>query len=558
MSRRLSALSGHASGLIRLAFLALALLVPDAGRCAAAESIATDGATAICVAPTGDDAGSGSADQPVRTLARALALVPIGGRVSMARGIYREGGLTLARGGTAERPLVIEGAGIGESVITGSVPVTGWRNAGGAVWSVTPWDTNCQQVFADGEPLVQIGTRSPWHVKVVWAGKVSLPPVGSDVDDLVPGSFHHDGDTRTLSCRLADGSDPNAHQLEASSQDCLLSGGSAEHVIVRGVTFRHSNGTATGDRSFLVRTGPSHWTIEDCEFAAGDFTGLGITGDHHIVRGCRIIGNGDTGIDLNGSDAAHGYRWYADRAPMEVLIERCLIAGNNARGFFSDWHAGGMKCVPACRNVTVRGCEVRDNRGAGIWFDHCLGGILIEDNLVVGNRTGIFYEISKPAVGDGYGALIRNNRIVASAQQGVYISASEGARVEGNTFHGNRVNLAIHGMPRSGHVLSGNRARDNIFAAAGLADVILFQGKDASDNQIDGDFYAAKQPRIGLVTGSGYDITHRDLGRLAGDSGCERDGRCGDPGWRGADTLDFALPASSQASGKGWRPDPGR
>ncbi|MBA3684368.1 MAG: right-handed parallel beta-helix repeat-containing protein [Planctomycetes bacterium] len=517
--------------------------------------------TTVYASPDGDDGAVGSAELPVRSLRRALALVPPGGRVSLASGTWREGRLTMERGGSPESPLVIEGAGIGKTIITGAVPVTGWQSAGGKVWKVEGWSTNCQQLSVDGVMLAQIGARSPWHTKVLWANKVCLPPRGKGVGDLAPGSFYHDGDAQTLYCQLADGSDPNSHSLEASSQDFLINGGSTRHVTLRGLALTRSNGTVSGDRSTLLRLGASHWTVEDCEISHGDFVGIGITGEHHVVRRCSVVGNGNTGIDMNGSDAAHGYRWFADRAPMHVLVEDCAISRNNARDFFNDWHAGGMKCIPACRAVTVRRCEVRDNRGAGIWFDSCLGDILIEDNLVVGNDTGIFYEISAPAVGDGYGALIRNNRVVGSKHQGIYVSASQGARVEGNTLFSNWANLVIHGMPREQHQLKGNSARNNVLGSAKLADLILFAGKDAADNVVEGNFYARRSgksedqtPRIGVVKGTGYDITHRDLVKLAKDVGCEREGRCGDPLWRNADKHDFFMRNDSPARDKGWHP----
>jgi parallel beta-helix repeat protein len=540
----------------------LALLLGGWTAAAGAEDTGSGGAHLVQVhaSPQGDDAATGTVGAPVRTLRRALALVPAGGRISLTAGVWREGGVLIERGGSADRPLVIEGAGMGATIITGAVPVSGWRRVAGEVWRVDGWSVNSQQLSADGVPLAQIGARSPWHTKVLWEGKVCLPTRGDDVDDLERGTFYHDGEAQALSCRLADGSDPNARLMEASVADGLIDGGSSSHVVLRGLTLRRGNGTARGDKAALLRLGAAHWTVEACEIADGDFSGIAITGEDHAVRGSRIVGNGNTGIDINGSDAAHGYRWWPDRPPMRIVIEDCAIVGNNARRFAIDWHAGGMKCIPACRAVTVRGCEVRDNHGAGIWFDHALGDIRIEDNLVVGNRTGIFYEISAPGPGDGFGALIRNNRVVGNDRQGVYVSASCGARVEGNTLSGNWVNLALHGMPRGEHRLVGNSATDNIFAAAGLADVIWFVGKDAADNRLDGNLYAVfpgradDRPRIGVVRGGGYDITHRDLGRLAEDAGLEQAGRRGDPRWRKPEALDFTPIGPGPAQGKGWRP----
>ena len=176
--------------------------------------------------------------------------------------------------------------------------------------------------------------------------------------------------------------------------------------------------------------------------------------------------------------------------------------------------------------------------------------------------------------------MIRNNRVVGCSSAGITISASQKAIVENNTCYGNRWNVVLHGMPRAeygGCKLAGNRVAGNIFGGAEI-DVVLFSGKGASDNVVDGNFYAplsasawvpaqgpaAKPPAKGPAPSRPLvslpdtwnvhvpRILYRDLASLRGQ-GLERTGQQGDPGWVNPEAGDFRLRPGSPAEGKGWQ-----
>ncbi len=522
---------------------------------------------ALFVAPAGDDRAEGNQTHPLRTLGKALALAGPGTVITLAEGTYHEGDLVMPRGGAPGQPLTILGQQAGQVLIEGSQPVKDWKPQGHGVWQVADWPVDSQQLFVDGRPLQQIGIHNKWQQVGDIGGYhkiVILPPVGRGLADLKPGSFYYDAGTRTLSCMLADRTDPNTHDMEASVKDFVLHGGKASYVVLRNLVFRYSNMTAKNSRDGgVVNTGPAHWTIEDCQFNSGDFGGLGMLGDHHTVRRCRICDNGAVGVNINGSDAAHGWHWYLNRAPQDILLEDLEVSGNNYRHFYDQWHAGGLKLVPCCRGITIRHCRVVDNRGPGIWFDGGLGSNVIEDNLVQGNTTGIFYEIAQPAPGDQFGALIRNNRVLGSRNQGIYISASESAIVENNTCWGNRWNIVLHGMPRrefGGRKLIHNRVERNILGDARI-DVVLFDGKDAADNIVDDNFYARLPGaaagdglRVSVTQGAYDQGLYTSLAALRSATGLETHGQVGDPRWVDAGQGDFRLQAGSPAAGQGWQP----
>lgn len=504
---------------------------------------ASDAPAPLHVDAAGDDGGDGSRHRPLRTVAAGLARLRAGGRLIIGPGIFREGGLVVR----ADRA-VISGAGAGRTVITGSEAITGWEPVGDGIWRRAGWRTPSQQVFCDGVPLRQIGAGSAWHGKRI-SDVVALAPLGSGIRDLIPGSFFHDRAAGELSIRLADGGDPTSRLIEASVQPTLLRG-EAEGVTLRDLGFRHANGSVDGGFPAMVALGPADWTVEDCAFTWGDFLNLRVDGTGHTVRRCRIESAGDVGIQCGNTDAAHKWRFVPDAPSQRLLIEDCDISRNNYRGFHRDWHAGGMKLIPSVRGVTVRGCRVADNDGAGIWFDHPLGENTITGNTVTGGVTGIFYEIADPGSAKdlAFGAVISRNLVTGTSRQGIYVSASSRVAVERNTVIGCWAGIVVHGMPRGDFGLRDNVVRDNLIGRSTLLDLVLFVGEGAAGNRVDGNFYAGP-PRLALVRGTGYAPVVRTLAD-ARRSGVEAAGAVGDPGWLDGDP-GFRLRPGAAAAGKG-------
>ncbi len=90
----------------------------------------------IHVSPHGDDAGPGSSERPLRTLAAAARLAEPGDTVRVHAGTYRER-VDPPRGGESESKRITYEAAPGERVvITGSEPVKDWRKVEGDTWQV--------------------------------------------------------------------------------------------------------------------------------------------------------------------------------------------------------------------------------------------------------------------------------------------------------------------------------------------------------------------------------------------------------------------------------------
>jgi hypothetical protein len=101
----------------------------------------------------------------------------------------------------------------------------------------------------------------------------------------------------------------------------------------------------------------------------------------------------------------------------------------------------------AGNDTTITNSYIHDNRGAGIWCDHCKHGVLrIENSRIIHNKmSGILWEMSGGWSSDD-AAVISNNTIrrnnhgdAASWRGGIGVSSANDILVTGNTFGANRV-----------------------------------------------------------------------------------------------------------------------
>ena len=409
---------------------------------------AAEPATAVTyyVATDGNNANSGtSINAPLQTVQKAANKVLPGDTVLIRGGIYREG-VESVRGGTAAAPVTFQNYP-GESVtIMGSKVVTGWVSDGGSVWKKTGWTVNSQQVFVDfatrpGKSLQQIGMPSGWY------GAWEYPtPVGSNRASMVPGSFYYSPAEQTLYVWLADGSDPNAHVMEASTQMRLFSM-HQPYLILKGIKFRHSNYSANAQQGAAVELS-SYSVADGIDVQYVDFAGIsmGYLAEGTVAKNVIANNNGSVGIMAAGST--------------NFRVTSAVLQFNNRRNFNPNWHAGGFKGASNAYGI-VEYCEVGVNNGPGIWFDHARAGqtIIVRNNFIHDNSPGegaIFMEASKSG-------LIYNNVLVNNKRRGIYISASDNNRVYNNTIVGTqeRAGIEVNGMPRAGMTLTNNALFNN-------------------------------------------------------------------------------------------------
>ncbi|MBA2480154.1 MAG: right-handed parallel beta-helix repeat-containing protein, partial [Planctomycetes bacterium] len=323
----------------------------------------------------------------------------------------------------------------------------GWTQHQGAIWKLSGWAWNSQQVFVDGVAQQQIGMPAGFGTGIASDGTRMITPVGSGIPDLAPGRFFYDAPSKVLYLWLADGGDPNVHVIEASAYRRIMFMGSSTFVTVAGVAFRHSSTAAYMVGGAAIELG-TDCTLRDCDVQWCDFAGiaLGYQQSRSKVIGCVVSNNGSTGISVS--------------ATYDFTVSGTTMSANNYRRFNPQWHAGGLKATSKAWG-TVERCTVTNNLGSGIWFDYANSGnpIVVRQNWVAGNTNrgaGIMLEVSKRVT-------VENNVVMDNDIRGIYVSASNDVDILANTIVANRGYHAVDiaGMPRSGASLTNVRFSGN-------------------------------------------------------------------------------------------------
>ncbi|MEM8924360.1 MAG: right-handed parallel beta-helix repeat-containing protein [Actinomycetota bacterium] len=132
----------------------------------------------------------------------------------------------------------------------------------------------------------------------------------------------------------------------------------------------------------------THWLIEDIVAADNFATGV-LLGDHFTVRNSVLADNGVAG--LGGSETVGG------------LVEGNVVRGNGAQqatGYLGN--GGGMKFTQAVSPedpLVIRGNEVHDNTGIGIWCDIGCDGFHVLDNYIHDQESrAVMFELSSNAL----------------------------------------------------------------------------------------------------------------------------------------------------------------
>lgn len=394
---------------------------------------------AVFMSPAGDDANPGTQVAPVRSIRRAVDLVPAGGTVVLRAGEHRTW-YTSSSGssyGIVDKKVTIQPYPHEKAWFNGADVVTGWTASGGR-WT-HPWST---PTFCDGRYYQYAPTAQPTdnngpcaHQDMV---KDPAHPVAGDpqmlfVDgveqrqvataaQVTTGTFSYDWSSRTLTM----GTDPTGRSVEAAARPVALILGGYDSVL-RGIGFhRYASNEQNNLTGAAVYEGGGAPTVENVAFVDNAGTGLAMSTPR---PGSRIVGsvfasNGANALTVNGSSR--------DGSRNDLLIDGNLFRGNNAEQF-------GRGCAAACtggaikfarmQGFVLRGNVIEDTlgpEGNGFWCDlNCKDGVMV-GNLVRDNgRAGIFYEVSSAG-------LIASNLVIGNGDSGILVSSAT-TRIWNNT-----------------------------------------------------------------------------------------------------------------------------
>lgn len=472
----------------------------------------------------------------------AVAVAEPGDTVRVMPGLYRET-VVVRRGGTKDKPIVIESAVRGGAVVRGSEV---WKNA----WAPL-----------DGHPgVLSSSIDESWFTNGVvnpYTTTISIGPGGvgkrarfetndvADVEKYLPrtlGQMFIEGRpvTEVTSIRALDES-PNTWMvspkggevwLHPSVTDIPLDGRLVEwtvrdrllhaarrslgYVVVRGFVFEHcaNQGPFPQRGAVDVRSGYA-WIVE-----------------HNIIRLAKTIGlavgsetwDGKSLTDVPESDrrfmqsvnvhvrhntvSDNGMCGIAAWNPANLRIYNNVVERNNTGCYWwrcRYWdETAGIKVH--CGTTVVANNLIRDNEAHGVWFDTGFHRVRITGNAILNNRrSGIMFETA-------FGSALVDCNVIAYTRQdgdtfyagdGIYSHNGSGVTVAHNLLAGNsgmgvrfrttngKVNVWTAGKTvRRDVETSGNRYLNNIFYENAAGDLMVSATNRLSNGTVsEGNLY---------------------------------------------------------------------
>lgn len=453
----------------------------------------------IHVAPHGDDANSGDAAAPFRTIQRAADVAQAGDIVTVHEGLYREA-VDPPRGGESDARRIVFQAAPGETVeIRGSEVVKNWVRVEGDVWKA--WLPN--SFFGSFNPFADLihgdwfnDRGRPHHTGAVYlngdwlleAARLDevMQPVGPQ-----PLWYAEVGaDATTIWAQFRD-VDPNREEVEVNVRQTVFypRRTGVNYITLRGFRLRHAAtpwAPPTAEQIGLIGTNWSKgWVIE-----------------HNVVSHSTCVGvtlgkYGDQ-WDNTSADTAEGYvktieraldhGWNKEMVGSHVVrhnvVSHCEQAGIvgslgavfseirdnvihdiHVRKQFTGAEMAGIK-LHAAVDVTIEHNRIYSTCLA-LWLDWMAQGTRVSRNLFYDNGEDVFVEVN-------HGPFVFDNNLLLSRSS--LSDMSQGGAYVHNLFAGSVISrpehtrstpyLAPHGTAVAGltYIRGGdNRFYNNLF-----------------------------------------------------------------------------------------------
>lgn len=413
----------------------------------------------IHVAIDGDDAGSGSADSPLRTISAAAEIAQPGDVITVHEGTYREW-VSPPRGGTSDDNRIVYRAAPGEHVeIKGSEVVDQWTHIQGDVWkAVLP-----NSFFGDFNPYADL-IHGDWfhpkgrehHTGAVYLNGDWLTEAAALDDVLEPVGetplwFAEVDEQNTTIWAQFPGADPNEELVEINTRRAVFypRKPGRNYITLRGFTLRHAAtpwAPPTAEQIGLVGTHWSKgWIIEDNRIS------------HSVCTGITLGKHGDE-YDNTSANTAEGYvetirrglarGWSRENIGHHVVsnnvISHCEQAGIvgslgaafsvvtdntihdiHVRRLFTGAEMAGIKFHAPIDSRIARNHIYRTCRG--LWLDWMAQGTRVSSNLFHDNDEDLFVEVN-------HGPFVVDNNLFLSRLS--LRDMSEGGAYAHNLFAG--------------------------------------------------------------------------------------------------------------------------
>ena len=379
------------------------------------------------VAPSGNDADSGSSASPFRTIQRAAELAQPGDRIIVHEGVYRER-IDPPRGGESDEKRIVYQAAPGENVeIRGSEVVKSWAKVQDAVWKTTVSNS----VFGDFNPFGDL-IHGDWfnamgrehHTGAVYLNGKWLSEAASLDDvlkpvDAAPLWFGQVDEKDTTIWAQFPQCDPNEQRIEVNVRRTLFypSKPGINFITVRGFVLRHAAtpwAPPTAEQIGLIGTHWSKgWVIENNEISHSRCSGvtLGKYGDQwdntsansaegYVKTIERALENGWSreaiGHHIVRNNVIHDCEQTGICGSLGAIFSE--ITGNHMHSSwtkrqFTGAEMGGIK-IHASIDMLIKNNRIH-NCGRGIWMDWMAQGTRLTGNLCYDNTTDdLFVEVN--------------------------------------------------------------------------------------------------------------------------------------------------------------------
>ncbi|HZZ92466.1 MAG TPA: FG-GAP-like repeat-containing protein [Usitatibacter sp.] len=326
----------------------------------------TTGSTWYVNGTTGNDANTGAAGSPFKTINKAISKLAAGDTILIHGGLYREQiDLGSAPNGTAAKPITIGSFGDGEVIIDGSAKVTGWTRVTD-VTSLTQWKANI------GFTAIAVVVNEVPLRQVTQSETTSAPPQGRAGVTDNSGKFWVNYSTSPkmivadFGTTLGPTGDPNT----------------ADIVVPNNV----------GDAGFTIFTaGNSYYTFKGLTVRGSGSNGIYIyQGSNVTVDSCDVKFNGKAAIFADHGSNQHVLMSHAYQ---NVMIN--WPRGNNGNAEAGGGWPGNI-VFQTSLNPVARGNVAHMNGGEGIITygtetGFTSGGALFEQNVSYDNWSVQMY-----------------------------------------------------------------------------------------------------------------------------------------------------------------------
>ena len=271
-------------------------------------------------------------------------------------------------------------------------------------------------------------------------------------------------------------------------------------TILGGVFQHFGNAGASWVSPLIVRR---NGVVKGTEFKENFNAGLAIQGSNARVSHVDTHHNGRYGLVV--TEPCHGCP-----GPVGVIVEDSEIAFNNTRMLPTGDDAGGTKFSGGTDGMIVRGNEVHDNYGSGLWWDGYNRNAQVYGNDIRDNRNwGIFWELSYGGAkihdntltgngtGDGTANWYNNVQLLVSCSDGSvgHIEIYDNT-IDGTAYPLGLINGSHHPLRTAGAYVHHNRMT---LRSSGEVGAVAFDGltelfSNAANNRFDSNTYLVTDP----------------------------------------------------------------